>query len=258
MLFLVSTEPSLCHVNDISFDDIDINSLVEYYDIYKWVFNGGNLSDKIGLARNIICIHLKNKNLLELGENTLDSIKSSHEIYLKQNIQQYIDVKNKMTEILFDMSQKSSEMVEKFTRSFKNNLFAFITFFSTVLVMNIISSGKLTNIFTRDITVISYVLILGSFVFLIHSILEKRTELKRFTETYDRLKKSYYDILEPNDINKIFNNDKYHYKDKKYVKNKIVLYSIAWLFIIVIIYRAIVYLSNYNMIDIIRELLLPH
>ena len=43
----------------------DFNKIEEYFEIYKWVYNGGNLNDKIGLARNIISLHFLKKG--ELG-----------------------------------------------------------------------------------------------------------------------------------------------------------------------------------------------
>ncbi len=49
----------------------------EYYEIYNWVYTGGNLNDKIGLARNIITLHFSKSGGLELKGNVFQSIQSS-------------------------------------------------------------------------------------------------------------------------------------------------------------------------------------
>jgi len=62
-------------------------------EIFDWVYTDGNYTDKIGLARNLISIHLKNDNLLTLDEGTIHSLESGYDIYLKDNVKQYIEIK---------------------------------------------------------------------------------------------------------------------------------------------------------------------
>ncbi|UCH94010.1 MAG: hypothetical protein JSV88_27600 [Candidatus Aminicenantes bacterium] len=208
--------------------NLKFSTCQEYFDIYQWVYSGGNLSDKIGLARNIISLHVRNKDLFTLEKGTLNSIKSSHELYLKKNVQQYIEVKNKISEFLCDMSQKSSEIADSFIGTFKNNITAFISFFISVMVLNALSGGKLSNIFTRDITLISLGLLGVSVLFLIVSIIEVSAKRKRFSDNYERLKNRYNSILDENDLKRIFNDDNDHWKDNKFIKKQTLRYSILW------------------------------
>lgn len=209
-------------------NNLKFGTYQEYFDIYQWVYSGGNLSDKIGLARNIISLHVRNKDLFTLEQGTLNSIKSSHELYLKKNVQQYIEVKNKISEFLCDMSQKSSEIADSFIGTFKNNITAFISFFISVMVLNALSGGKLSNIFTRDITLISLGLLGVSLLFLIVSIIEVSAKRKRFSDNYERLKNRYNSILDENDLKRIFNDDDDHWKDNKFIKKQTLRYSILW------------------------------
>jgi len=58
------------------FANIAIEHASEYFRIYDWCFNGGNLSDKIGLARNIISLHLAKEENLSFSGNPFSSLQS--------------------------------------------------------------------------------------------------------------------------------------------------------------------------------------
>ena len=66
----------------IAIKDKSYNSTSELFDIYKWVYNSGNFIDKIGLARNIISIHMVDKSMTSINHGTLKSIESGYDIYL--------------------------------------------------------------------------------------------------------------------------------------------------------------------------------
>ncbi|MCW6108704.1 hypothetical protein, partial [Clostridium sporogenes] len=114
--------------NIINFKTMDTEIINDYYKIYKWIYgdgNKGNVEDKIGISRNIISLDIKDSDLCSIKKDVFNSIKSAHSIYLKENVEKYIEVKNKVTEFLFDMSQKSSQLVEGLGKSFMNNIVAF-------------------------------------------------------------------------------------------------------------------------------------
>lgn len=214
---------------EIDFNAPKLESFLEYVEIYKWVYSGGELSDKIGLARNIISLHILEKdNLLSLEKGALDSMKSSYEIYLKKNVQQYIEVKNKISEFIFDISDKICETIDDFTGTFKKNLIAFISYSISLIISNSISGGKLTDIFTVEITVISLIILLISLGFLIASILEIRKKKERLFENCEKIKERYLDILNETDLNNIFEKGINEKKERKYINVQVIKYSILW------------------------------
>ncbi|WAA10828.1 hypothetical protein [Fervidibacillus albus] len=219
----------------ISFKELKYDNDV-LYKIYKWIYSGGNLSDKLGLAKNVITLQSKieNKNLV-LSENVMNSIMSSYEIYLKENVSQYIEVKNKVSEFLIDLTQKISDLVNSFGNALKNNSFLFLSYFLSVIVFNTISTGKLTNIFTKDITYISYGLLVISIVYLFASVIQSRMEEKRFITQYNRTKKMYEDILDKEDINSIFKMED-HKEDLNFIHKRIFLYTTVWILEIIILF----------------------
>ena len=232
--------------HQLMFDDFHVVNGREFYKIYKWIFNGGNISDKVGLARNIISLQLKIENKkLQISTNTINSIKSGYEIYLKENVSQYIDVKNKVSELIIGFAQRITDTANSFAIALKNNTTTFITFFITVIIFNNLSAGKMTDIFTRDITFISYGLLIISFVFLISAIIQANLEKNRLESQYKRLKEMYDDILDSEDLNIIFEKSNYQ-EELKFIEKRVILYSIVWFLELLILYIVIYILSDYQ------------
>jgi len=218
----------------------------EIFKVYKWIYNQGNLTDKIGLARNIISLHVarteSNKdNPLKIENNLFVSIQSNYDIYLKKNIEQYISVKNQVSEYLIDLSIRSSELVRTFSNAIKNNNFIFLSFFITVIVFNSLSANKSENIFTEDISNISMGILFISFLFMIMNIILIKIEINRHQKQFNKIKSLYDDILQPAELDEIFRKENLD-EDINYVLRKIELFSVFW-FLEIIILAVIISIS---------------
>lgn len=216
------------------------------FDIYKWVYFEGNLIDKIGIARNIISLNIKQveDNELSINESTLGAIKSNFEIYLKENVDQYIEIKNKVTEFLIEKSLQVSQLVRDFINSFKHNSFVIVTFFTSIVVYNSLSSNK-TQIISDEIAVISYAILLISFIYFICSVIFINIDKKRFQQQYDRLKRMYAEILSEEDLSNIFLESQYN-EDIDYMKQKRNLFAFIWAVEILFLLLAVIYLDYVN------------
>lgn len=218
------------------FSEQSLERFAEARKIYKWVYTGGSFSDKMFLARNIISLSVRDGSLERIEERTMNSIRSGYEIYLKKNVQQYIDLKNKATDYLLEMSMKTSGIVESFASAFKNNLMLMITFFVTVVILNSISGnaeGRLRQIFSKEITILSFFLLVVSTIYLLLSIFFVLGERNRFKNSYKDLKDSYSDILDKDDINRIFCDDRRQIGDMKFINQRVIWTTIAWVAVLV-------------------------
>lgn len=231
------------------FDKMSDVNAKEIYEIYQWIYSEGSISDKVGLARNIISLNFDRTKII-LSE-TFPSIRSGYEIYLKKNIEHYIEVKNKVSEFLLDMSQKSSGIVDSFASSIKNSNMLFLSFFITIVIFNALGNNK-DKIFTPEIEWISYGILIISFLFLLVSMLYSQSEKSRYKYQYEALKSMYNDLLDPKDINKIFNHDTSYKGDLKFVNFKIRIYAGLWAAEIVIIGLVVFFVANPNILDTIK------
>jgi hypothetical protein len=238
---IISIEGFKKHLFDLKISDL-CDDGKDFYNIYKWIYNEGNISDKIKLARSIISINIDSN--FNLNKGTLDSIKSNFNIYLKENVKQYIEVKNKISEFIYDLSQKATNIVDDLTQQLRSNVIGFLTFFITIIIFNSISANKFENIFTKDITTISYSLLIISFIYLVVSLFLVRQQVNRLKVQYNSVKERYNDLLDPNDIERIFNNDENLNKDLSYIFNKSSIILCFWIILLIILGSAIYYLHK--------------
>lgn len=240
-----------------SLENFDLNR--EFYKIYSWIYTDGNAVDKSLIARNIISLHCQYSKLSDIDEKILSSIQSNYKIYLKENVSQYIEVKNKLAEFICDVVSKTGDYATMLLSDLKKNLIAIFGFLFTVILANIVSSKPLENIFTRDITLILEVVLVGSIIYLIICNLEARYKLKKAAASYQLLKENYSSILSDVDLQEIFNNDKLLNDTVKSVKLGIWIYTVIWFILLIIIFIILQIIScNPIVTSCIQNLLLTY
>lgn len=232
------------------------DSYKEYFDIYKWAYTGGNFIDKIGLARNIISLHFSNSGELELQGHPFQSIQSSFKVYEKQNIKQYIEIRNKISEQLLDFNNRANKIVENFASGFQRSALALISFYISAILIRALSRGESGNIFPLDATILSFAFLAGAFIYFLVSKWEINEQRKRFEDSYSNLKLRYKDLLEEDDIKKILNNDKEFKEDLYFIQRKRSIYSKMWLGFLGILLIATILLYILGNIDKISDALI--
>lgn len=230
--------------------DISSNEL---YDIYKWTYNEGNLIDKIGLSRNIISIHTEEDSICKIQVGASNSVKSSYDLYLKENVKQYIEIKNKISEFIQSQSDKASDMTKNMFSSMKTSLWTFVTFFISVFLMRAFSKNQDIELFSGAVFTISIALILFSFIYMLISIVEINTDKKRLLQKYSDVKDRYTDLLNKSDLDKIIDTEKEKEKEGGYIDKKKGLYTCAWSAMNIILLILVLFLkyteSNDNRTD---------
>lgn len=197
----------------LNFDELDTSSLGVYAKIFDWIYSEKNkVEDKIGIARNILSIYLKNESIL-IEENTFNSILSANNTYIKGNISKYIETRNKIHEQIEQISNKVNVTLEAFYNNFQKSIFVFISFYLTIFILKIYTRSEVTSVITKEATIMALGLLFLSFLFLIFSIWVLSLEKIRISYKYSTIKSRGLDLLLQDDIDKILNNDK-EYKDE--------------------------------------------
>ena len=119
-----------------------------------------------------------------------------------------------------------------------------MVFLFSVILANIVSDQPLDNIFTRDITIISEIVLGTSFVYLFISYFQSKYELQKVYDSYDKLKDSYREVLTEEDIRECFQNDSIKTEMKKEINKSIRRYLVVWGVFLVILLIAVEYMSN--------------
>ena len=80
------------------------------YKIYNWIYSGGSIVDKVIIARNIICLHCKYESLLNISDGVMASIQTNYNLYLRDNVTQYLELKNKVAEFITDIVSRTGRL----------------------------------------------------------------------------------------------------------------------------------------------------
>lgn len=215
--------------NKTAINSISTKNSDELYRIYEWVYNQGNFVDKMGLARNIISIHMTGNDVATLANGTLRSIQSGYDIYLKDNVKQYIEIKNKISELLITQADKASEITKNMFSSFKTSLWSIVTFFITVVLLKIVAGKGNGGSVSGDILSITAVFIIFSFIYLWLSLREVKDEKERLFSRYETIKSRYKDLLNDDDLNKVIDTQALKMQDCEYIDTRKRQYRNIWI-----------------------------
>lgn len=216
-----------CNISQLSHNKI-------LYSIYNWIFTDGSPIDKAIIVRNVISLHCKYISITEIDEKVMASIQSNYNLYLKENVKEYLELKNKVAEFISDTVSKTGEYAMGLLDKFKSNIIAIFGFMFTVILANIVSDQPLDNLFTKEITILIECVLLGSVVYLIICYCQSHYEIKKVYESYEQLKLNYKDILTDDDLLEIFGDDEILKKMQKTIGKSEKIYLVIWsIFLIV-------------------------
>ena len=216
------------------------------YSVFKWIYKEKeNILERMEISRNIITLYLLDEDILKINNNILSSIKSSYSIYLKKNVDRYIRALKELQDLLSDLENNFYILQDTFSNKFKKNIGTIFAFFFTTILFNVLSNGKIQNIFTKDISILSLTLLFISAIIFLSEIVELNKNIKRLEENYKEKKQYFNFILNKDEIKDIFEDEKFLKKNKEEiqkVKNK---YLILFFIINLIIFIALFNLSQW-------------
>lgn len=196
----------------------DAEMAAAYYEIYQWAYADGSITDKLGIARNLLSIHITGDTLRSLQDGSMSAIISNYSIYLKDNVKQYIDIKNKLSDQIQKQSEKASDMVKSIGNYLKTSIFSVYSFVLTTIIIRSISKTSVDGLFSDSIYLVFIIFILLSTGTLVYAYKEAEAELCRFESIYDAFKSRFDDLLSKSDRDRILQNDKEYNRDVEYVK----------------------------------------
>lgn len=201
------------------------------YKIYAWAYEGGNRSDKLGLVRNVLSIHLDSDGSIIFDNEAWVAINSNYQVYLKDNLQSYLDVKNKIGEFIIESTSKTYDMADELLDSLKNNMLVLLTFVLSVVVVNGLKDNGVEGVFSDEYLFI--VIALSSFS-LIWLYVIKTEAISRFDSSSlaikDILVLNYSNVIMDSEIEETV--DPVVAKNRVYLKGQLNRYSKWWLFLV--------------------------
>lgn len=167
----------------------------------EWACGSEGSSDKLGLARNVITLCAERlEDVLDRPE-IWDAIQSNYQIYLKENISTYLEVRNKLAELLSETTHKTHALTESLLDSVRNAILIVLTFVISVVVVNGIKDTSAQAIFSSIYLAIVGALLLLTTVAVFASCADA---LSRFNQsasaTRGLLQRMYVHVIVPAEI----------------------------------------------------------
>lgn len=113
-----------------------------------------------------------------------------------------------------------------------------------MVIAGIVSDQPLNNIFTKDITVILELVLVGSVVYLFICYGQSKYQMNKVYESYEKLKKSYDKILTEDDIQECFRGDYLILDMKKTIGKSEKIYLFLWVVFLLVLLVIVEYISE--------------
>lgn len=206
----------------------DIEESEKWISIYTWIFTDGNSTDKMLIAHNVMSLYCKYDSFFSNDVTIFDAIKTNYNLYLRNNVSQYLDMKREIGKFIQNIIAQVSDYTLSILGKFKTNLIAIFGFLFTVVLTKIGSAQKWEDIFTRDTLYIIEIFVIGSIVYMVICFFEMKYKLKKVCVGYEELKRNYMDVLSYLEINEAFQNDRLFNYAKNSAQRGMIGWSIAW------------------------------
>lgn len=209
-------------------DQLSRNSYV--CKLYDWVYKEEGYINRASIARNIINVYCRTEeDILNIGENVYNSAVANYTIYQRKHTEQYIELKNKLSEFIVESAGQLQELAHDLVEGFRNNFVAVIVFLMTVLLTDSIDLNNFTqNKVSSNFVVVCGIFTFVSLLYMIVTIMAGKMKWRWIEKSYYALKENYSGVLDERDIETAVKNDEAFKNTKKEYKKVRFLISAIW------------------------------
>ena len=212
--------------SSLAFEGIVKNE--KWISTYDWIYDGGNATDKMLIANNVMSLYCKYDNFLNTDDVMFEAIKTNYRLYLRNNVTQYLDMKRDISKFIQDIVSQVSDYALSILLKFKNNLIAMAGFLFTVVLAQLGSQQSFKDVFNKDAIWLFEFFLFGSVGYLIVCLIESLYQMRKIKEGYKELKNNYKDVLSAFEIEETFQKDKLFKNTKKTAYLGIIIGSVIW------------------------------
>lgn len=218
---------------EYTLEQLSVNEHV--WEIYSWIHKDEGGIDRAGIVRNIINIYCKTSDaILGIDENIYHSAAANYVIYQKKHTDQYIELKNKLSEFIVESAGRLQELAHDLVEGIRNNFVAVIVFLMTVLLTDSIDFSSFTQVrVSSNIVAVCGIFTIVSLLYMIVTVIAGNTKWGWLEKSYYDLKNNYNGVLDERDIQTAVNNDEAFESTKKVYKNVRRTISFIWVAFII-------------------------
>ncbi len=216
--------------------------------IANWAYDAGGSTDKVGLARNVLSLHVASLRDLSDQPQILNAILSNYQIYLKDNVSAYLDVRNRMAELLLESTSKTHSLVESSLDSVRNGMLVVFTFVLTVVVVNGLKDTNTKVIFSAEYFWVVFIITVLCSIWIHHACKDVLVRFDYAVETTKQLlKDSYHNVLIADEVDQ--HTSATFVANRKHLKQQVRGYRYLWYAVsaVLLLTFAVGYVANYGL-----------
>lgn len=242
--------------------DAEITTIVTH--IYEWGYQGGDIDDKILIIRNILSLNI-DSSVFRIHPNTFDAILSNYKIYQKENVRQYLDLRNNIVRDIRKYQGSILNAIDNFEDTFKKISITLLSFFFISLILSILSFSLSSNRHIPDAVIFCCMAIsVVSFVYYYKERNWLWERIGHLEKGFKESRKYFEDLLGKEELKSFFDDSGDDEKeDVKYRKKKINEFSKLWKWtntIISVLLVVLLYLNHHRplqeIIQYLQEILI--
>lgn len=212
-------------------------ALSSLYKIYRWAYGPGASSDRIGLARNVISLHVGDISEVTEDSGVWGAIQSNYQIYLKGNISAYLEVKSRIAELLVDASAKAHAVAQNLVVALKAGVATMAAFVLGVVVVNGVKDSGIESFFSLSYLGILSVVIVVFTIWVEHEAGSARRALQDSEAAFEEiLTGGYSKIIHSSEIVESLN--PIAIRNRTFLDGEIVRIRMVWAVICLIVFFA--------------------
>lgn len=192
-----------------SLKNLPSESLPEFssgiYAICEWIHSDGGISTKKAIFNSVIS--LQADIISSINCNLINILSSNLKILYKENFQNYMNSRNSILDFLYEISVKINDSILHKMASSKNAFLALISYFFSLVVFTGIDKGKVTNIFSFEISMLSFVFIISAMIFIIFNHVDLGKTVAFHLQQKREFKKRNEDIFSKNELDELFQSE---------------------------------------------------
>lgn len=192
----------------ISFLDSTERSI---HEAFKWSFNDEKYIAKVGIINQVIS---RSRDIKEtFNDNLIGTLSTLYNIYLHEDFENYIEIRNKISDSVIDMCNKITESIYQSRNGVKQTLFVTMSYFFSIFVFTAIDKGKVVNLFSLHVSILSTLFLIVSSLVIRFNQLDLESTISHYKEVLFEIKSRNLYLLSPQEISLYF--------DSKSIRNAI-------------------------------------
>lgn len=250
--FIISFNGKRERIYKLTVDDIINNFTTSntFKELFFWIYKrederSQNFHERLEIVRNLIAFTFESKDDILKNSHNYDILKksrSSYEIYLSSKTKEYFELRFKVEDHIEKLFTNLGDEFSKFMDYFRNNLYTFIGFmFTSVLVASLRSQSPVDFLSNGSASLIIFMFGLLSFVLLITSSIRYFSNISDLVNKKNDLQKKYEKFFDSEDLAVIIGKS-FDQREKKDRKSTISIIFVWLAIVLVLLFNA--YLSS--------------